>query len=210
LSKLCFIDVETTGLKAYTACVWQISVIVQDGPEMLGKFKANIKPYKKKQWKNGKEFFADPVIEDKALAVNGVTREELETFEEAEQVFKRLLEFLGQFIDPYKKKTDPEKEYLTFVAYNSPFDEDFVRNFFTSMKNNFYGTYFKYDICVMRLFSHFVYLTGGDMRASRKLINAYEYLGLPDVGQWHDAEADNIATFNLFNEINSRMLGLKL
>ena len=205
MSKLCYIDVETTGLSDYHNCIWQLACLIQEGPDVLGKFEAKMRPYEKRNSKGVVPY----KIEDKALEVNGVTRGELMNFEDPRKVFDDFTNFLNQFIDPYKKKTDPEKEYYTFVAYNSDFDFKFIRDYFKAMGSKFMGTYFKYDLCVMNAFTHYNVLIGNPHWSPRKLEQAYNSMNLPPITQWHDAMADVTATFNLFNEMNARLLGLR-
>lgn len=62
-------------------------------------------------------------------------------------IYNNLLSFLDKVIDRYDKE---DKSY--FIAYNSRFDEDFIRQLFLKNDNKFYGSYFYYpSIDVMQM-----------------------------------------------------------
>lgn len=62
-------------------------------------------------------------------------------------VYNNLILFLDKVIDRYDKE---DKAY--FIAYNSRFDEDFIRQLFLKNDNKYYGSYFYYpSIDVMQM-----------------------------------------------------------
>ena len=140
VNKLAFVDLETTGLFPYRHGVWQIGLILAElGPTrtltITGRHKWEMGPHE------------GDVIDGKALKVGGITEEDLSEFPEPMQVFGELSTILDGTVDKYDKK-----DKMFFLAYNSTFDEGFLRSWFKKCGSNFFGSYFHHpDICVMRL-----------------------------------------------------------
>jgi len=132
-----FIDVETSGLDYTKHAVYQVACIVVDetGKELGTWSKLFIPPA-------GTEFSAG------AVEINGYDLERIkaETTLDYGQAHAEFTEFLSQFVNRYDK-TDK----LNFVAYNAPFDSEFVRSWFSSAGDNFFGAYFwNPAMCVMQ------------------------------------------------------------
>jgi len=120
--KQAWTDVETGGLDAVENGLLQVAIII--GKD---KFVEYIKPP------------TSLLIEDEALAVNGITRERIAKFTPEAEVFKNLLKFLDRHVDRFDK-TDK----LQFNGYNSNFDAGFIQELFKRNGNNYYGAYFSY------------------------------------------------------------------
>jgi DNA polymerase III epsilon subunit-like protein len=136
MQKLIFIDTETTGTDVSKHEIFQLAAIItnEDASEILDEINITIKP----EYVNN--------IDPEAIAVCHKTVDDLLsndfTMREAHKVF---VEFLSKHIDRYNKK-----EKLQFIAYNSRFDEDFVRKLFRECDDSFYGSWFwTPSICVM-------------------------------------------------------------
>ena len=115
--KQVYIDTETTGINPKDNGLIQISGMIEIDSQMVKEFDFRVKP------------FLGDKIEDEALKVNGITREDLEKFESPDLVFEKLIALFNQYVNPYDKS-----DKFFFIAYNARFDWDFLSNFF--LKNN--------------------------------------------------------------------------
>jgi DNA polymerase-3 subunit epsilon len=179
----CFVDVETSGLDPKKNAILQLAAIVRNGntEHTFNKF---LKP------------FADDKIHPDAVKKHGLDPTQSH-FLNPWAVYRDFIDFLKGFVDPYNKK-----QKLHFMAYNSQFDSDFIRNFFEKNGDKFYGSYFWYpDICVCRL-------AGFHLRNERsnlknfKLQTVAEYLKIETKGnKLHDALYDIELTMEIWDKV---------
>ena len=113
MSKLLFIDLETTGLDPDIHGVIQIAGIIQIDGEVKEEFDLQCNVHE------GVEF--DP----QALLVTGTTLDEIFSYESPKIVHTELCKILKKYVNPYKKE-----DKFFFLAYNSPFDMKFIRSWF--------------------------------------------------------------------------------
>jgi len=128
---LCFLDVETTGTNPARHGIIQIGgvITVQEGGGIrdLEEFSFDVAPYP-----------ADE-IEDEALLVTGVTREQLKGFMAATAAHRSLTGVFEKHCDKYDK-TDK----MIFVGFNAPFDYGFLRRWFEKAGDKYFGSWFWY------------------------------------------------------------------
>lgn len=112
--KLVFFDLETTGTNPGKHGIHQISgQIVIDGV-IKETFDFHVQPNPR------------AMIEDEALKVGGVTREQILAYPPMQQVYQEFVAMLGKYVDKFNKK---DKFFL--VGYNNAaFDNQFLRGFF--------------------------------------------------------------------------------
>lgn len=124
--KLLFFDLETTGTNPGRNGIHQISgSIVIDGKHIQD-FDFHVQPNPK------------ATIEDAALQVAGVTREQVLAYPPMGQVYSEFVAMLGKYVDKYNKK---DKFFL--VGYNNAaFDNQFLRGFFLQNGDNYFGSWF--------------------------------------------------------------------
>jgi len=129
MSKLFFYDLETTGTKYWRNGIHQISgLIVINGVE-VEEFNFKVKPFEK------------AVIEDEALNVAGVTKEDILNYEPMEVVYEKLISILSKYINKFDKL---DKFHL--VGYNnSSFDNQFLRAYFVQNNDQYFGSWFWSD-----------------------------------------------------------------
>lgn len=160
--KLLFFDLETTGTNPGRNGIHQISgQIVIDGKHVQD-FDFHVQPNPK------------AVIEDAALQVGGVTREQILAYPPMEQVYKEFVAMLGKYVDKYDKK---DKFFL--VGYNNAaFDNQFLRGFFLQNGDNYFGSWFwSNSIDVMVLASAYLADRRADME-NFKLSTVAKFLGV--------------------------------
>lgn len=191
MSKLFFFDLETTGTNPGRHGIHQISgEIVIDG-KSVETFDFKVQPNPKAQ------------IEDAALAVGGVTREQIMAYPPMGQVYTRLVTMLAKYVNKYDKT---DKFHL--VGYNNRgFDDNFFRGFFLQNGDNYFGSWFWADsIDVLVLASTFL----ADRRAELqnfKLATVADFLGIDTTaGKLHDASFDIFVTKAVFDFIMSKFI----
>lgn len=124
--KLLFFDLETTGTNPGRNGIHQISgQVVIDGI-VKESFDFHVKPNPK------------ATIEDEALEVAGVTREQIAQYPAIGEVYAQFVAMLGKYVDKFNKK---DKFFL--VGYNNAaFDNQFLRGFFLQNGDNYFGSWF--------------------------------------------------------------------
>lgn len=124
--KILFFDLETTGTLPGKHGIHQISgQIVIDG-DVKEKFDFHVQPNPKAE------------ILDDALAVAGVTREQVLAYPPMGEVHKELVAMLGKYVDQFNKR---DKFFL--AGYNNAsFDDQFFRGFFLQNGDKYFGSWF--------------------------------------------------------------------
>ncbi len=162
MKKLFFYDLETTGTNPGRNGIHQISgSIVIDGKHIQD-FDFHVQPNPK------------AVIEDAALQVAGVTREQVLAYPPMQQVYQEFVAMLGKYVDKYDKK---DKFFL--VGYNNAaFDNQFLRGFFLQNGDQYFGSWFwSNSIDVMVLASAYLADRRADME-NFKLSTVAKFLGV--------------------------------
>lgn len=194
------VDTETTGTNPKLNGIIQLSCMAQIDGVLQTKFlDMKIQP------------FPNDVIEDTALEVNGITREELfsEDRLKPKVAFLRLLEFLATYVDRYDK-TDK----LHFVAFRAGFDSDFIREWFAKNGDTYYGAWFwTPPLCVMTMAGYFLQRHRHKLE-NFKLRTVFSFL-FPDAAavyseeQWHDSLFDIARTLDVEQGIKMMLTGKK-
>lgn len=181
--KLMFFDLETTGTNPARNGIHQISgQIVIDGKKVED-FDFHVQPNPK------------AVIEEQALSVAGVTREQVLAYPSMGEVYKQLVAMLGKYVDKFNKK---DKFFL--VGYNNAaFDNQFLRGFFLQNGDNYFGSWFwANSIDVMVLASHHLASRRHEME-NFKLATVAKFMGINvDDAALHDAFYDIYLTREIY------------
>ena len=112
--KLLFFDLETTGLFPGKHGVHQISGEIIIDKVSKEKFDFKVRPN------------PNAVIEQEALDVAGVTKEQILAYPPMTEVYTQFVKMLSKYVDKFKKD---DKFFL--VGYNNAsFDYQFLRGFF--------------------------------------------------------------------------------
>lgn len=139
--KLLFFDLETTGTNPARHGIHQISGMIEiDGVEQE-RFDFKVRPNPKAE------------VLDEALAVGGVTREQIESYPPMEDVYRDFVGMLGRYVNKFNKT---DKFFL--VGYNNAaFDNQFLRGFFLQNGDSYFGSWFwSNSIDVMVLASQYL------------------------------------------------------
>lgn len=184
--KLLFFDLETTGTNPARHGIHQISGIVEiDGVEQE-RFDFKVRPNPKAE------------ILDEALAVGGVTREEIDAYPPMEEVYCKLVALLSRYVNKYNKT---DKFFL--VGYNNAsFDNQFLRGFFLQNGDNYFGSWFwSNSVDVMVLASQYL-LADRQLMPNFKLSTVAAQLGVVvSEDKLHDALYDVDLTRDAYHKM---------
>jgi len=124
--KLFYFYLETTGVLHWRNGIHQIAGIIEVDGEIKETFNFKVRPN------------PAATIDDKALEVGGVTKEQVLAYEPMENVYKQLTQLLGKYVNKYDKS---DKFYL--VGFNNArFDDAFFKAFFVQNKDNYFNSWF--------------------------------------------------------------------
>lgn len=184
--KLLFFDLETTGTLHWRNGIHQISGMIEIGGEVKETFDFKVRP--------------NPActIEDEALAVGNVTREQVNSYPEMKKVYADVCAMLSKYVDKFKKA---DKFFL--VGYNNAsFDNQFFRAFFVQCHDNYFGSWFwSNSIDVMVLAAEHLKEKRAQM-TDFKLKTVARFMGIEiDETKLHDAIYDIDLTRNIYKKI---------
>lgn len=192
--KLFFFDLETTGLDHKTNGIHQLSGSIDvNGVECL-KFNIKMAPP------------SDLIVEDAALKIAGVTKDDIMKYPSYEEAYKTLIRMLYKFVDKYN---NGDKFFL--VGYNNAaFDNQFLRSFFAKNNDKYFGSWFwSNSFDVMVLASYLLKDRRSTMR-DFKLKTVAAALGIEvDESKLHDAEYDIDLTKKMFYKFHNECQNLK-
>jgi len=120
----CYIDTETSGLFPGKYQVLTAALKIVNGQRCVTR-----------EFEFG--LLESSAIDDKALEINGLTREQIKKFPPCQYTYRELTSFLGQFVNPYDKA-----DKMTFAGYNARFDYDHMRSLFERLGDRYFGSWF--------------------------------------------------------------------
>jgi len=183
--KLCFIDVETTGLDAKKNGVIQIAGEIIFGQNavytVIETFNFTVQP------------FVFDEITAEALTVNKKTVKEIFTYNEPKIVFNEMMAILNRYV-----VRNNQNDKFFFVGFNAKFDADFMREWFVKNQSRYFGSYFyqpALDVLQLALFNL------KDERVSMpnfKLGTVANHLNIIAEGNLHDARTDILLTKRIY------------
>lgn len=121
-----FFDLETTGTKFWRNGIHQISGAVVINGQVKESFNYHVRPN------------LACTIEEEALKVAGVTKEQVMAYPPMQQVYTQFVQMLGKYVDRYNKK-----DKFTLAGYNNTsFDNPFLRAWFVQNGDFYFGSWF--------------------------------------------------------------------
>lgn len=113
MSKVLYLDTETTGLDPVKNDIIQLALIVEIGGAIIGEYNFKCQP------------FSYDNIETEALLVHGMKMSDIEGFPAPEEMFLSLEKILNSYINKY----DKADKFLP-AGYNTVFDLNFLSQFY--------------------------------------------------------------------------------
>lgn len=180
--KVLYFDVETTGRNWHLNDITQLGVIIEVNGEIVDERDIRCQPF---NWDN---------IEDEALQVTGVTKEQLAEFQEPHEAYKEFIELLGKYVD----KFDREDKFYP-AGYNVEFDLNFLSSFFRKNKDVYLGSWINWrKLDPLPLLFAMEYK--GEIKLENyKLETVANHFGIEL--QAHDAFSDILATRKILHRI---------
>jgi DNA polymerase-3 subunit epsilon len=186
MEKILFYDLETTGVLYWKNGIHQIAGAIQIDGEITERFNFNVQPHTK------------AVIEDEALKIAGVTREDLAKYPPMHEVYADLIKILSKYVDKYNKK---DKFHLAGYNINA-FDNAFFRAFFVQNGDQYFGSWFWPDSldCYVLASNHFKSVRASFANFQQRTVA--QHLGIPIVEEnLHDAQYDIDVCVNIYRQL---------
>jgi DNA polymerase-3 subunit epsilon len=187
-NNLLYIDVETSGLNPKTNDILVLSYMLEVGGMVIDEGEFKMKPFNPSN------------IEQGALDINGITREEIEYFDEP--IYAK-----NKFVKALKKNVDfsDKDNKLMFCGFNVMFDVDFLKEFFWKCNDKNFFNYFKPRTLIdpMYMLRYLNYLGKIDLK-SFALDEVCKYFNIEHKA--HDASSDINATRTLLKLIEERFI----
>lgn len=181
-----FYDTETTGLNWRRCSIHQLSAYIEIDGVVVEKINLHIRPHDKAE------------IADEALRVSGVTREQIQAYEPMDVQFRKLIEVLYKYVDPFNK----QDKFFMVGFKNASFDDDFLKKYFDLMKTGFWLYFFPSSIDVSVLAAQYLIKTRYSM-PSFKLSRVAKTLGIEvDDSKLHDADYDVHLTREIYQVVS--------
>lgn len=193
--KILWLDVETTGLDEVRNDIITLSAIIEIDGIVQRSINLKIQPH---SWDN---------INDEALKINGITREQMKTFDTPEVAHEKLIAFFERYVDRFDS-TDKFQP----AGYNITFDMLMLASFFTKCGDKYFGSwidYHKFDVATL---VQFLYLLNVLVLENYKLVTVAKELEMKL--EAHTAKSDIKITrdiayklINTFKLICKELLG---
>lgn len=189
--KTFFVDCETTGTVPGRHGLIQVAGSFYNDRAHVGDVNLLMRP------------FAEDVIEDEALKVNGRTREEIAGFADPLASYRSFAGRLGQIVNRYDSG-----DKIHFIGWNADFDEKFVRTWFETCGDGFFGSYFWFPIIDVSKLAGLRLMQERARLPNFRLMTVAQYLGVrTDDGDAHAADFDILVTRRIFKRL-TKDLGL--
>jgi len=184
--KILWFDVETTGLDAKKNDIITFAGIIEIDGKIVDEIYLKMQPH---NWET---------IDNSALEVNGITREELKTFQSPDEAHKKLISFLSKNVNRYNKfdKYQP-------AGYNVTFDMQFLAEFFKKCNDKYFGSWIDYHKLDVATLVMFFKLKGLLKLEKYRLTYVAEALNIPLMA--HDAKEDIMATREIFYKLLNKV-----
>lgn len=195
MAKICWIDLETSGLDTSLAGIIEIGAVMEIDGREVGTFHTYINPA------------STLIVDPEALEVNGMTLEQIRSAPCESAAKDAFTKWLGQFIDKFDK-TDK----ALIGGFNVGFDVEFIRAFWNRAGDKYLGSWFYWHLVDMRAFAAY-YLrddwadmpNGKLQTVVKRIIGDDAYNNLMEGQQAHTALTDIRGTIEAFH----KMMGTK-
>ena len=189
MSKLLYLDIETTGIHPLFNGIVELAVIIEIDGKIAESHHWKIKPFESDR------------ISASALEIIGVTIDEINTYEDPNKVYWKLIKILEKYVNKFDK--DKANKFYP-IGYNVQFDLDFLKEFFVKNGDKYIGSWFtwkKLDVLQLLYWMHYKNEIALD---SYKLDAVCKHFGIELIA--HNAMNDIIATRELFKKLEDSIM----
>jgi len=189
MAKEFFCDVETTGFDPKVNSIIELSYIMKIGGEESERGTHFVKPQR------------DEKISQKVCEFHNLTPTQMnERGSEQSIVKQKVVDVLRRYVNPWDAK-----DKFFFYAFNSPFDNQFIRDFWDrsgDKSQGYFGSYFwAPDICIMRLAAEKLKNVRSEMENFQQATVAKQ-LGIEiDESRLHEAEYDLELMMDIYSKV---------
>ena len=143
----------------------------------------------------GSNLISKAQIEEDALKVGGVTKEQILAYPPMYDIYRKLINMLEKYVDKYNKKD----KYFLVGFNNASFDNQFLRGFFLQNGDQYFGSWFwSNSFDVMVLATPYLAANRAEME-NFKLATVAKALGIEvSEDNLHDASYDIALTKGIF------------
>jgi DNA polymerase-3 subunit epsilon len=186
VSKLVFVDIETTGTDSKKHGIVQISGMVEVDGSIKQDFDLKVAP------------FPEDEIDPAALEVIGRSEDDLWAGVNPQAAHSSIVATLGRYVDKFNRM-----DKFDIVGFGVTFDDQFLRDWFRMCGDIYYGSFFRWppiDVAVLAANK----LIGKRGASDFKLATVAEMFGIEvDRFRTHDAMYDIEITRELYQKVRS-------
>lgn len=188
MTKIIYIDTETTGLNREKCAITQLAGVIRVG-DQEEEFNFFMAPHE------GAE------ISDEALNTQGKTLDEVKAYPDQALQYAHFLTLLGKYV----KKFDKQDKFI-LLGWNIGYDADIVRAWFTRNGDKFFGSWFWTPPIDIMSVAAMALVPVRPSLPNFRLETVYRFLFQNDGEiEFHDARADIAATRRI-----ARVLGVTI
>lgn len=176
MKKVCYIDIETTGLNPHKHGIIQIAGLIEIDGKEVNEFNYKLKP------------FPEDEVDKSALKIAGVEQVSvLDAWPSPIETYIKLTRVLESYVDKYNRQ---DKMHL--VGYNiHAFDVPFLIQFFRKNNNKYFHSYFFHPSLDVQLIAAYVLRHKRREIPKFSLADVAKFLGVPfELNKLHDALYD--------------------
>ena len=182
MNKILWIDTETTGLSSWKNGIIQLSGFIEIDGVVVAEFDFNVKPFPKDE------------IDNKALEVNKVTRQDLECFQSPQEVYNEFVNMLNNYVNRF----DKEDKFI-LAGYNINFDKEFLKAWFKKCGDNYFHSYVDYHVLDVMSAAMIYVMAKRKKLANLKLATICGHFGIE--ANFHNSMDDIRATKEVYHRI---------
>jgi DNA polymerase-3 subunit epsilon len=185
--KTFYFDVETSGLDPIQNDILTLAGIIEIDGEVKEEFYLEMQP------------FNYDTISKEALVVNGLTIEQIKTFQRPQEAHKKLQSIFSKYINRYNKL-----DKLTAIGHNVGFDMRFLNSLFRKCGDKYFGSWIDYHFLDTMVLLNLLKFNKVIQIDNVKLVTAAKHFGV-ELTEAHNAMADIKATRELFQKLIERI-----
>ena len=191
MSKLLFIDTETTGVDRQKSGIYQIAGIIECDGKVQEEFDFKC------------DIFKNDTVDEKVMIMNGKTLKDLRSYPGPEETFLRFTELLSQYVN----KFDKEDKFIV-IGYFADFDAEMLRTWFSKNNDKYFGSWFWHPWIDVAQLVAYLSIENRHLFPNFKLITVTSLLGVDNKEEkYHDALFGVRVTRELYVKVDTVLRG---